>query len=482
MYVDEIILNASHSLLLGNKPNKIGLDQVIEKLQKDKEHQDFASLGLFDSAQPNYTTYYPDVTDEDLNPSESDFIKPVFRMLSETVVHGMVSFKKPGVLKKSMEKLVGQTIYVGHEMLIGNAIGSIESVSWQEAYTDKSGIEVPAGINAVMKIDGKSNPRLARGIMMNPPSINSNSVTLRFAWEKSHPNMDDNEFYSRMGTYDEDGKMIIKEATEIIAYMETSLVPHGADYFAKKLDENGKLILPGKAAMHKVYSLSFKDTKNPYIYSNVIQNQAIPNLPNNHNNNNQKPDEMEFILKLAQHLKLSTEGLNEEVILNHLQGLNIDDLQNQLNASNQKVEELNNTISTLTQEKADLETQISNNAALIDLGKEAETSLRQELETSYNSLKGDKADAEFSATFKSVDLKLAKSLLSEYKEQLEAKHPLTCQDCQSTNVLRASSKITEGNGEEGKPSGNTKKSNEEVKNSIKEKSKNASSFLSKFKN
>jgi hypothetical protein len=481
MFIDEITLNASHSLILGNKPEKLGLGQIHEKLLKEVQNQDLTSLGLFDSAQPNYTTYYPDVSEEDLNPKDSDFIHPVFRMLSETVVHGIVSFKKPGVLKNSMSKLVGQTIYVGHEMLIGNAIGSVESVSWQEGYKDKSGIQVPAGINAVMKIDGKSNPRLARGIMMNPPSINSNSVTVRFTWEQSHKEMEEDEFYQKLGQFDENGNQILKVATDIVAYMETSLVPHGADYFAKKVDENGKLILPGNAAMSKVYSLSFKEPNKNLTFDNIISNQAIPFTINNANNNN-KPnlESMEFLLKLAQRLNINTEGLNEEVVLNHLQSLNIDTLQNDLTAANQKVTELNNSISTLTQEKEELQNTLNSQKDLVELGQASKSKVFQELETVYNSLKGDKADSSFSATFKDLDVKVAETLMNDYKEQLEAQHPLTCGDCKSQNVSRASSTVE--NGDSGKKdSGNTTKTNDEVKNDFREGRKNASLFLSKFK-
>ena len=89
------------------------------------------------------------------------------------------------VLKKSMQMLIGQTINIDHEIAVGNAIGAVSEVFWQPAYKTKSGIEVPAGINAVLKIDGKSNPRIARGVMMDPPSIHSNSVTVRFKWEPS---------------------------------------------------------------------------------------------------------------------------------------------------------------------------------------------------------------------------------------------------------------------------------------------------------
>lgn len=106
-------------------------------------------------------------------------------------------FSKNGVLKASMKLMLGQTVNCDHETSIGNAIGSVSQVMWQEGYTDGK-FKIPAGINGVLKIDGKSNPRIARGILMEPPSIHSNSVTVQFRWDKSHPELDNNEFWENL--------------------------------------------------------------------------------------------------------------------------------------------------------------------------------------------------------------------------------------------------------------------------------------------
>lgn len=74
---------------------------------------------------------------------------------------------------------------------------------------------------------------------MDPPSIHSNSVSVRFIWDKSHPNLDEDEFWNKLGTYDEKGNLICRVVKEIVSYYETSLVSHGADPFAQKIDEMG---------------------------------------------------------------------------------------------------------------------------------------------------------------------------------------------------------------------------------------------------
>jgi hypothetical protein len=91
------------NLIMGNAPDKITLDKLHEKLVADP--QAVESFGLFDSNTSNYNTYYPDVTAEDLAPKENEFIQPVFRALSEVVVHkdiNPVDFSRNKVLHKSL--------------------------------------------------------------------------------------------------------------------------------------------------------------------------------------------------------------------------------------------------------------------------------------------------------------------------------------------------------------------------------------------
>lgn len=138
--------------------------------------------------------------------------------------------------------LLGQTVNCDHETNIGNAIGAVSQVMWQESYKDGH-FTIPAGINGILKIDGKANPRIARGILMEPPSIHSNSVTVQFKWDKSHPGMEDGEFYQKLGTYDSKGEMVRRIVTEVVRYLETSLVSHGADSFAQRLVQMVKLLI-----------------------------------------------------------------------------------------------------------------------------------------------------------------------------------------------------------------------------------------------
>jgi len=65
--------------------------------------------------------------------------------------------------------------------------------------------------------------------MMSPPSIHSNSVTVKFGWEPSHKFETDSEFFDKLGTYTKKGELIRIVVNLIKSYHETSLVSHGAD-------------------------------------------------------------------------------------------------------------------------------------------------------------------------------------------------------------------------------------------------------------
>ena len=149
IYFDKITLNSGQSLLIPHKPESLTLERVGDKMVLEKHS--IQSFGLFDTAQPTFSTYYPEVKAEDLKPKEGEFARPVFRALSETIVHrktNPLDFSKNGVLKPSMNKLRGQTVYANHEAAVGNEIGSVSKVAWQLAYETEDGLKVPAGINA----------------------------------------------------------------------------------------------------------------------------------------------------------------------------------------------------------------------------------------------------------------------------------------------------------------------------------------------
>jgi len=460
IFYDTAILVGGHALILGHKPSSLTVDQIQKKIEE--EPMDFAKFGFFDST-PNYATYYPEVSEEDFNPTDNQFIEPLFRILSAVTVHKRWNpiFFSEAVLKKSMYKLIGLTINVDHEMAVGNAIGSIKSVEWQKTYT-VNGIKVPAGINGVYKIDGKSNPRLVRGIMMNPPSIHSSSVTVNFAWKKSHPKMDDNEFYNKLGTYGEDGKLIQRIVTDVAAYHETSLVSHGADPFAQRV-KDGKIVNPAYAGsqywsdatanrVKEIYNACFiYDWKDCESFSDNFILTTGTTIPDafNINNDKQIKNMKELLRFLETFFGFDAESLTEENYEETLGKIDFVALKAKAEAVPEPVkvldlegfEVIKNEITTLREFKETVPKDLTAQISLAATGKIAVDELKADTKRLYVLVAGEgKEDAAILAVIEGADYKTLQSLHKQYDKATDGEFNFECTDCGSHNVTRASAK------------------------------------------
>lgn len=462
VFEEKVRLNFGQSLMVGNLNNIHLLDNIIEvgaevASQKMLEIQKF---GLFETSTPNFLTYYPDVKPEDLVADEEDFIKPVFRALSEVIVHKQwnpIDFAKNNVLKKSMDMLIGQTIYGNHEMFIGNEVGAVPDVTWQKSYTTASGIVVPAGINAIFKIDGKSHPNITRKITMSPPAIHSCSVSVQFAWEQSHPQMDVNEFWSKFGSYAEDGELIRKVVTEIKAYHEISLVSHGADHYAQVTDEKGQIVNPRYADNMANLSEQTKEKIRQSVYfsykDDIVQLSAKPAIPKEPILN---PEESAIFMK-DQYARLalilgytlvmtgdiasfSKDGKDFTLEQFETEFKNLNTAAQSVAALTQRAVTAEGQVISLTGERDAFKTEVDTlkAAGTSNQGTEALTALVGEVTAAYKKIKGDKFSADFVTSLASMDVKALQNLNKEYAEQLEAKFPLTCAGCGSHEVTRNS--------------------------------------------
>lgn len=199
------------------------------------------SFGLFGgSADTN--KFFPNVSASDLLPKPEDFVRVPFRLLSATIVGAgtwkATDFSDVVLLKASMQKLQSKPLFFDHDQESMNWVGLIDSISWSEQSFAPDGTKVPAGIDGVLAIDAKTNPKLARGVLMG--AIFSDSVTVVFDWIPSHKGMSDSEFMGKIGSL-VDGRMVSRKVTAIYDYHETSLCWLGADPFAKMYDEKGNL-------------------------------------------------------------------------------------------------------------------------------------------------------------------------------------------------------------------------------------------------
>lgn len=180
--------------------------------------------------------------EERWRPKPEDLIRVPFRALSETIVAGgtwrATDFTKPGVLKAAQGLIVGKPAYTDHFQWGDNFVGVIETSAYSIKRQSKAGF-VPAGIDIVYLINAKQNERLAGGLLMTPPAIFSNSVTVEFEWEPSHTFENPDDFLRNIGKIGADGKMVTRVATKIIDFHESSILFMGADPYAKMLDAEG---------------------------------------------------------------------------------------------------------------------------------------------------------------------------------------------------------------------------------------------------
>lgn len=454
-HLDSMVIGQGHTIMAGYIPEVVGAKAFSENYYKWKNPtpDSIAQFGFW-GGDIDYNTYYPNLDKSELTPKDEEFIEPMFRLLSETIVSknwNPTDFGQNGVLKASMKMLLGQTVNCDHETNIGNAIGAVSQVMWQESYKDGS-FTIPAGINGILKIDGKANPRIARGILMEPPSIHSNSVTVQFKWDKSHPQMGDNEFYQKLGTYDSKGVMVRRIVTEIVRYLETSLVSHGADSFAQKIGSDGKIINPTFAKRTWASYEEYRDDKSKQYFftdyksdlSSFQENDTRDSFndndaKDNHSNENNMNELEKFLESLFGDNMLTLEEgkeMNQETVVACIQ--NLVSSRNTLQTS---VDNLTTEKTSLTEQISNLNAEVANLKEMATVGKNHIASLRESAVETYKKLMGENADETIVTMLnaETTGITTLVSLTKDYQARLEEKFPLTCSKCGSKDVNRASS-------------------------------------------
>ena len=459
-YLDSMIIGSGHSIMSGNIPEVVQEKDKLVQLTENffswtnTSKESVQALGFW-GGDIDYNTYYPELNPDELTPKDNEFITPMFRLLSETIVsknYNPTDFSRNGVLKASMKLLLGQTVNCDHETNIGNAIGAVSKVVWQDSYKDGKFV-IPGGINGILKIDGKANPRIARGILMDPPSIHSNSVTVQFKWEKSHPEMSDEEFWQKLGTYDENGVFVCRVVTEIVRYLETSLVSHGADSFAQKIGEDGKIVNPEFAHRtwnsfkeydnDKLKQYSFMDNKlQNYVENDTQLNNDINKNSFNLNEDNKMNQELKEFLEKLFGKNMLTLGEGKEVTQEEAISL-IQNLVSDKNSLSEKVTNLTAENAKLAKEIVELTTKNTSLKEVSEYGKKCVTNLREAVVANYKKIQGDKLDEKdpvlIMLNSETTPLITLEGLNKNYEQTLKELFPMKCSKCGSKDISRASS-------------------------------------------
>lgn len=244
-------LNAVGISMPSFNPSTAEVDRAAYTVTKD--HLSFGMLG-------NDPKFFANATIDEITPKPEDFVEKPFRLLSATTVgagtYKATDFSNAEILKGSMMKLDGKPMYKDHETDLDNWVGLVNGVKWTEGFTNKSGVKVPAGIDGIVAIDAKTNPKVARGVLMG--SVYSNSVTVNFEWVMSHSFERPIDFYEKLGTIHSDGKMIRRVVTKIHDYHESSLVWLGADPFAKAIESDQDLKNIDVSSIYEFTKMSYK--------------------------------------------------------------------------------------------------------------------------------------------------------------------------------------------------------------------------------
>lgn len=442
--------------------------------------------GVFDAAE---TT----VDGDTLNPivGEDDVVQFPFRHLSATIVGAgtwkATDFSDVKVLKAGTKLLNEKPVYLNHMMYVGNEVGYVDNAVFTEAYTNKAGVKIPAGIDAPVNIDSKLYPDIVRKMSGKVPYIKSASVTVKFEWEASHEFERENDFYYHIGEMI-DGSMVRRIVTKITDFYESSLVWLGADPYAGILDEDGEVKFVDKGGIvgfSKGISSNaekFYHTNNKYFLQFCLRDENFVGLKID--NQKLKDNDMkEIIAMLAVMLGVTEDKVTKEMLEAHsfvkkeeFDALKLDadkgkevvalkasiadketeitSLKTAKETAEGKVSGLETEIATLKKEKGDLETEKTSFVKKAEIADNVIKSRQEYAKELYTkSLNGADADP---IILKEIEEEVSLEKL-ESKVKLHGGKALStfkahCKKCASEEIEFKSSVTTEGNKKDPKES------------------------------
>lgn len=269
--------------------------------------------------------------------------------------------------------------------------------------------------------------------------------------------MEESEFYQKLGTYDSKGEMVRRIVTEVVRYMETSLVSHGADSFAQKIGSDGKIINPTFAKRTWSSYEEYRDDKSKQYFftdykSDFSSFQEKDDTQGSFNDNqegdeksktNNKENMNEELQKFLESLfgkDMLTLGEGQEMSQEAAVSL-IQNLVSSRNELQTSVDNLTTEKNSLTEQVTNLNAQVANLTEMATVGKNHIASLRENAVGTYKKLMGENADETIVTMLnaETTGITTLISLTKDYQARLEEKFPLTCAKCGSKDVNRASS-------------------------------------------
>lgn len=170
-------------------------------------------------------------------PAEGDMVVFPFRAITAAMMPGELidfSHNDGKALKASVRMLDNATMFKDHKRSVSDWVGKVQRTWWSDGEKIQ-GKKAPPGIDVEGALDKVKEPDIVRGF--HAGILKSVSVTLSFAWKKSHAKMTDDEFFDQMGQTVKDDVVRILP-TKITKYFELSVVWEGADAYAKTLSKD----------------------------------------------------------------------------------------------------------------------------------------------------------------------------------------------------------------------------------------------------
>lgn len=345
-----------------------------------------------------------------LKPQESDYVMIPVRALSATQVQGdTINFghNQGKALQDAVAMFDGLTILKDHNLSVENWLGQTERAYWDTLTPD-----TPPGVNLMMKVDTKADPKTARGLLTG--ALNSVSVTIAFDYDKSHPKMSDMDFFMNLGEL-VDGTRVQALVTAVTRLYELSVVWQGADKYAKQR-VNGRIDVPGTSNSLQENMMDWKK---------LALALGLTSLAN--------PDEQTVTAAvIAAQAEFTTNKATLTALQTEKTGLET------------QIVTLNTTIATKNTEISTLNTKVGELTASAKLGEDFLKSRRGEALRLYNLVEGDKGTDSMKKLINESSLEVADSFVNSYTTRAEAVAPLKCQECGSTSVAR---KASDGNAE-----------------------------------
>jgi len=377
---------------------KKALPTWLTKVSDNRYRFDLA-LPVGKTSSPQDLAFDPQ-SKADIKPKDEDYVRVEFRAISARYLGEsgyFLDFSDQSVLFESIPLMLDKSrggirrvplkFHRNHSHAVEAVIGWVDAAAWNVA----AGQQSAPGINIETMIDWKLAPNEVRQLLSDPPLVESVSISFMGEFERSHPDMDFWTFIDMLG-HEVDGETVRVLVTKIYEYDHVGLVTEGADEEADMVDNDPDELGTG---------------------NNQIRL---------HKSTNSGEVEMKDVLALTEKELSTLCGLLDCEKIESFKELT--DAIGNIAWEAGKVEELQGEIETLKETKEQFD-------SLLSTKRDAVKKLIV------------KVDGEGSKAMQSVCDKMDFAELSEleetYSTRLEAKYPLRCAACGSTNVERRSS-------------------------------------------